>query len=99
MKHGIPARYRIAVASRAAAAILGGYGVAALATGCLSLALVRWAGMARAEAVMTATLLSFAWFALAAIWVFAAGSAWRAWSGLIVSGAVLALGWATLGGA
>ncbi|GAA0837596.1 DUF3649 domain-containing protein [Cupriavidus pauculus] len=99
MKHGIPASYRIAVASRAVAAILGGYGVAALATGCLSLALVRWAGMARAEAVMTATLLSFAWFALAAIWVFAADSAWRAWSGLIVSGVVLALGWATLGGA
>ena len=40
MKHGIPASYRIAVASRAVAAILGAYGVAALATGCLSLVLV-----------------------------------------------------------
>ena len=92
MKHGIPASYRIAVASRAVAAILGAYGVAALATGCLSLALVRWAGMARAEAVMTATLLSFAWFALAAIWVFAADSAWRAWSAAVSPTRVMVLG-------
>lgn len=99
MKQGISARYRWAVASRAVAAIGGGYTVAALATGCLSLALTHGAGMARAEAVVTATLLSFLWFALAVIWVFAADSAWRAWAGLIVPAAVLALGWLAMRGA
>lgn len=85
--------YRLAVASRATAAVLGGYAVAALATGCLSLALVRWAGMVRAEAVVTATMLSFVWYVLAVIWVFVARSAVRAWAGLVVPGLVFALGW------
>ncbi len=99
MKQGISAGYRMAVASRAMAAIVGGYAVAALATGCLSLALARWAGMARPEAVVAATLLSFLWFALAVVWVFAADTAWRAWSGLLMPAAVLALGWFALRGA
>lgn len=99
MKQGISAGYRMAVASRALAAIIGGYVVAALATGCLSLVLVQWAGMDRPEAVVTSTLLSFLWFALAVIWVFAADSAWRAWIGLAVPAAVLALGWFGLRGA
>jgi uncharacterized membrane protein len=38
--------------------------------------------MARADAVMTATMLSFAIYACAVIWVFAARDAWRAWIGL-----------------
>ncbi|MEN7529473.1 MULTISPECIES: DUF3649 domain-containing protein [unclassified Cupriavidus] len=99
MKQGITVAYRAGIASRAIAAILGGYGVAALATGCLSLVLAQWVGMARAEAVVTATLLSFLWFALAVIWVFAADSALRAWIGLAIPAAVLALGWFALGGA
>lgn len=99
MKQGISVGYRMAVASRAFAAIAGGYGVAALGTGCVSLVLVHWVGMARPEAVVAATLLSFLWFALAVIWVFAADTAWRAWAGLIVPGGVMAAGWLALRGA
>ncbi len=98
MKQGISLAYRMAVASRALAAILGGYAVAALATACLSLVLVRWVGMDRPEAVVTSTLLSFLWFALAVVWVFAADSAARAWLGLGVPAAVLSLGWFVLRG-
>ncbi|WP_253700214.1 DUF3649 domain-containing protein [Cupriavidus pauculus] len=99
MKQGVSLGYRMAIASRAMAAILGGYAVAALATGCLSLVLSQWVGMSRPEAVVTSTLLSFLWFALAVVWVFAADSAWRAWIGLIVPAAVLGLGWLALRGA
>ena len=48
-------RYRLAVASRAAAAIAGGYAVAALSAAALALALPAWTGMARSEAVLTGT--------------------------------------------
>lgn len=96
MNQGIPMGYRMAIASRAVAAILGGYAVAALATGCLALVLANWAGMSRPEAVVASTLLSFLWFALTVIWVFAAGTAWRAWIGLAVPAAVLGLGWLAL---
>lgn len=96
MKQGISTGYRMAVASRAIAAVLGGYVVAAIATGCMSLALARWTDMARAEAVVTATLLSFLWYALAVIWVFAVDTAWRAWFGLAVPAALLGLGWLVL---
>lgn len=78
-------RYRLGVASRAIAAILGGYGVAALFTALFSLILP----MSRAEAVTTSTLLSFLVYACAAIWVFAARTAWRAWTGLIVPAALM----------
>jgi len=78
-------RYRLGVASRAVAAIAGGYGIAALFAAALALCLPAAFGMARSEAAMTGTLVSFLVFALAAMWVFAARSAWRAWSGLAVA--------------
>ncbi|KAF1048252.1 DUF3649 domain-containing protein [Xylophilus sp.] len=84
---GEDARYRLAVASRALAAIAGGYAIAALATAALAL----WLPLARAEAVVAATLLSFAVYACAVVWVFAARSAWRAWGGLLAASAVLGL--------
>ena len=59
---------RLAVAGRIVLATVGGYGVAALATGLLALILPG----SRAEAVSAATLLSFAIMAAAVIWVFAA---------------------------
>ncbi len=80
------ARYRLAVASRALAAIFGGYLLAALVTALLSVGLP----LARAEAVLSATLLSFAIYACAVLWVFAAGSAWRAWLGLSIPSLVMA---------
>ncbi|MBB5607935.1 MULTISPECIES: DUF3649 domain-containing protein [unclassified Janthinobacterium] len=78
--------YRLGVASRSIAAIAGGYVLAALVTMLLSVCLP----MARAEAVMTATLLSFAIYTCAVLWVFATGSALRAWLGLLIPGAVIA---------
>jgi len=77
-------RYRLGVAARAAAAILGGYGIAALFAAVLALCLPAAFGMARSEAAMTGTLVSFIVFALAVMWVFAARTAWRAWGGLAV---------------
>ncbi|MBB1629563.1 DUF3649 domain-containing protein [Cupriavidus sp. UME77] len=78
-------RYRLGVASRVVAAIGGGYVLAAVATGLLAVVMP----MPPAEAVMTATLLSFSLYACAVLWVFAAGSAWRAWAGVAVPAVVL----------
>lgn len=80
-------RRRLAVVSRAIAAIGGGYALGALAAAALSL----WLPGPRAEAVLTGTLASFVVFACAAMWVFAARTAWRAWAGLAVPAAALAL--------
>ena len=80
------ARYRLGVASRSVAAIVGGYVLAALVTMLLSVSLP----MARSEAVMTATLLSFAVYTCAVMWVFATRSALRAWLGLLIPAAVIA---------
>lgn len=78
-------RDRLAVASRALAAIVGGYAVAALSTGALSVYLPG----ARAEATLTATMLSFIVYTGVVVWVFAARSAWRAWLGLALPALVL----------
>lgn len=78
-------KYRLGVFSRAVAAIGGGYGLAALTTAWLSITLP----MPRADAVTTASLLSFLIFALAVIWVFAVRTAWHAWAGLIVPALVI----------
>jgi hypothetical protein len=80
--------YRLGVASRAVAAILGGYALTATASGLLALTLP----MQRADAVLTATLLSFILYVCAALWAFAADSALRAWLGIAVPAAVCALG-------
>ncbi|HEY0682572.1 MAG TPA: PepSY-associated TM helix domain-containing protein [Steroidobacter sp.] len=81
--------YRLAVAARVVAAIVGGYALAALAT----FALAQFLPMTKAEASMTATLLSFLIYACAVIWVFATrrkegfrqSMAWlHTWSGLVV---------------
>ena len=77
--------YRLGVASRALAAIGGGYVVAALAAAVLSL----WLPIARVEATLAGTLASFVVYVCAVMWVFAARSAWRAWLGLAVPAAVL----------
>ncbi|MDQ3200611.1 MAG: DUF3649 domain-containing protein [Pseudomonadota bacterium] len=82
----LPVSYRMAVASRALAAVLGGYVVAALASVCLTI----WLPMARADAVVTGMMTSFVAYLCAVLWCFACHSAWRAWSGLIVTSLLLA---------
>ena len=84
---GTTLAYRLAVASRAVAAIVGGYGLSAL----VAMALALWLPLARAEAVITGTLASFVVYTCAVMWVFAARDAWRAWAGLAAPSALLAL--------
>ncbi|MNK05228.1 hypothetical protein D3C87_231040 [compost metagenome] len=88
MKLNQELQYRLGIASRAVAAILGGYGVTALTTALLAVILP----MVRIDAVLTATLLSFTVYTCAVLWVFAASSAFRAWLGLVLPAAVLGLG-------
>ncbi|GLC93106.1 hypothetical protein Tamer19_25140 [Cupriavidus sp. TA19] len=83
--HPIGWRYRAGVASRAVAAIAGGYALAALSTAALAVSLP----LPRPEAVTAATLLSFAVYAAAAVWVFAVRNAWRAWAGLALPAGLL----------
>lgn len=77
--------YRLSVASRALAAIVGGYALTALATFALALFLP----LSKAEASMTATLLSFLIYTCAVLWVFATRTALRAWAGIILPMVVL----------
>ncbi|MCG5241629.1 DUF3649 domain-containing protein [Azospirillum doebereinerae] len=72
--------------SRIAAALFGGYALAALASVAV-LALP----MSKPQAVLTGMLASFAIYAGAVIWVFAVRSALRAWTGLLVVAAPLLL--------
>ena len=63
--------------SRIAAALFGGYALAALAS-----VAAPALPMGTVEAVLTGMQASFVVYAVAAIWVFAAKSARRAWLGL-----------------
>ena len=72
--------------SRIVAALGGGYVLAAL----FSVAVLALP-MARAQAVITGMLASFAIYTGAVIWVFAVRSAWRAWAGLVVAAVPLLL--------
>jgi hypothetical protein len=69
----------ISLAFRIAAAVLGGYAFAAAASIWLSYVLPA----ARADATLTGLLVSFALFAAAIVWAFAARTARRAWLGLL----------------
>lgn len=72
------ARWRWQVAVRMLAAVAGGYGLAALASSVLAL-LAQASGMAPADAVIGATLISFAVHAGVALYAFGAATAARAW--------------------
>lgn len=72
--------------SRIVAAIFGGYGLAALS----SIAVLALP-VAPAQAVIGGVLASFVVYAGAVVWVFAVRSARRAWAGLAVAAALLAV--------
>ena len=76
------------VCQRVAAAVLGGYVLAALVSSCLSLVLP----VVRSDAVLTGLLASFLVYAAAILWVFAVPSLRRVWWGLGGAIAVLGLG-------
>lgn len=96
MRRHLSPRYRWAVASRAVAAIVGGYVLTWLFTAAVALLLRQWA-TARADAVLAATMISFLVYAVAAMAVFYARSPMRAWIGLLLASVppvfVLALLW------
>lgn len=75
-----------ALISRIIAAIGGGYVLAALSSVAV-LALP----MSKPQAVLTGMLASFLIYAGAVIWVFAVRSALKAWTGLVIAAAPLAL--------
>ncbi|HJR72904.1 MAG TPA: DUF3649 domain-containing protein [Luteimonas sp.] len=71
--------------SRTLAALFAGYWVAWGSTAFLTLVLP----VSRANRVTTASLLCFAVWTAAAMYAFAARSAWRAWWRLLLTGAAL----------
>jgi hypothetical protein len=75
------------IVARVGAAVGGGYVVASL----LSILVARVLRLPHPTAVMTGMLLSFLFYACAALWVFSARTARRAWLGLAVPGALIAL--------
>jgi len=85
-KASLPVSYRLAVTSRALAAVFGGYLLASLTSICMAF----WLPISRADAVVSAMMSSFVFYLLAVIWCFACRSAWRAWFGILVPSAVLA---------
>jgi len=77
------------VLSRSIAAIVGGYAVSNLAAIAFASALP----MPQAEAVMTSMMLSFLFYALAAIWAFSAKTAMLSWLGMVSTGLIAASIW------
>ena len=77
----------VALTSRILAALFGGYALAWSATAFLSVYLP----LARADRVAFASLLCFAFWVVAIIFVFATRSAWRAWGVTLSISLVLAL--------
>lgn len=77
------------------AAVIGGYSLASGAAIFLGAVLP----MARAEAVLAGTLLSFAIYTVAIIWVFSARNLKLAWLGLMLPALLLAGSGVALAGA
>lgn len=71
--------YRWMVFSRIIASFVGGYILTAYITMVLAVLLP----MSRADAVVLASLLSYVWFCIAIIWVFAVKSVLKAWLGML----------------
>jgi hypothetical protein len=92
---GAGARRRTGLLFRIVAGVGGGYAVAALCTMVLSLGLP----MPRAEAVLTATMASFAIYAGLIIWAFAAHRVLCVWAGMAATAALLGLALAVMQGA
>lgn len=84
------ARWRWQVAARLLAAVPGGYGLAALSSSVAAL-LAQAAGMAPADAVISASLLSFAVYLGVVVWSFGAATLARLWGSLLACTLLLAL--------
>ncbi|MBK4990796.1 DUF3649 domain-containing protein [Pseudomonas sp. S36] len=82
---GITLSYRLAVASRSLAALLGGYALASVASVCIALL----APLAAVDATLVGLMLSFVFYVLAFIWCFACRTAWQAWLGVLAPGVLM----------
>ena len=80
----VTARYRWAVASRVVAAFVGGYALMSAATVVIALL---WP-LPKAQALLTATMLSFALYTVFVLWAFHARDLRWVW-GAVVGGTVL----------
>lgn len=83
-------RYRGAVFSRALAALLGGYLLAAAVAAACAVHFPGLLGAARSEATVGGAMLAYLIYALAFMTAFACRSAWRAWAWML--GPALLLG-------
>ncbi|CAM3040281.1 DUF3649 domain-containing protein [Pseudomonas floridensis] len=82
--------YRLAVTSRALAAIFAGYLLASITSVCIT----QWLPMPRAEAVVTGMMLSFLAYLVAVLWCFACRTALQAWVGVLLPCVVLGAAYA-----
>ncbi|MBW8774246.1 MAG: DUF3649 domain-containing protein [Stenotrophomonas sp.] len=83
-------RYRGAVASRALAALGGGYLLASALAAAVGAHLQPLLSDSRSEAAVAGVMLGFVAYASAFMTAFATRNAWRAWAGVL--GPALALG-------
>ena len=83
--------WRLSVASRALAAIVGGYGFILLLTAAGSLLLPVAFGVSSLDSVLAVTMSSFLIWAVIAMAVFHARSAFHAWAGLLFASLPLML--------
>lgn len=89
----ITPRYRVDVALRTVAALVGGFVAAGAVCTALAAVLFQTGVVARGPAVLTGTMLTFLVWAVAAMWAFYARTHLRVWAGLLVPsivGAVVA---------
>lgn len=84
---GLTSRYRLQVFSRIVAATVGGY---ALATAITVLLTLLWPAP-KGQAVLATNMLGFVWYTIAVMWVFSTKSATRAWLGMVLPAALIAL--------
>ncbi|RIV80915.1 iron transporter [Aurantiacibacter xanthus] len=87
------ARYRWTVASRVAAAALGGYALTSAATVVLTLL---WP-LPKAQALLAASMLSFVLYTIVVLWAFHCRSLRRVWTVMALGTAMLALAAWSLG--
>lgn len=87
---GVTIAYRLAVTSRALAAIFAGYLLASITSICIA----QWLPLPRAEAVVTAMMLSFLVYLVAVLWCFACRTALQAWVGVLAPCALLGVAYA-----
>ncbi|GFM89078.1 hypothetical protein PSCICO_44770 [Pseudomonas cichorii] len=87
---GVSVSYRLAVTSRALAAIFAGYLLASVTSICIA----QWLPIPRAEAVVTGMMLSFLVYLVAVLWCFACRTALQAWVGVLLPCAILGAAYA-----